>query len=274
LKDAGTCADDGRSVLVQARQDATLPDEYAEVIAYLYGKTSVGLQKFLIRIVSDQIEMSDWSVEAPYVGNSMSTPQLYLLSNCGNQWFNNDLNNGRDLDAVMVSAVIHNSFSVGYPITGSGDAPTTVTGMDLSHLEYRLVDSNYVPIKLQSPMYLTLKVDAADDPVKDISMWRGKLPKDAPTPEQKAQMELQQAQAQQQEMIHKQKVEGLTDLLTKALTRAADQEAQTEQVEQAAEQAQPAQGPISADDLRNLAEPNNPAQLLGLSNEWYEENAE
>jgi hypothetical protein len=133
-----------------------------------------------LTVITDQIQMEDWSIEAPYVGNSMSTSQLYLLSNCGNQWFNNDLNNTVDLDAVMVSAVIHNSFSVGLPITGSGDAPTMVTGCDLSHLEYRLVDSNYVPIKLQSPMFLTLKVDAAEDPAKDVSMWKGKLPRDAP----------------------------------------------------------------------------------------------
>jgi hypothetical protein len=233
LNGDGTAKDDSRSVLIQARQQATPPHEPAVVIAHYFPGYATG--RFEIEIISDMIQMSDNCIEAAYVGNSLSTAQLYLLSNCGNQWFNNDLNNARDLDAVMVSAVIHNSFSVGYPITGSGDAPTTVTGMDLSHLEYRLVDSNYVPIKLQSPMYLTLKVDAADDPVKDISMWRGKLPKDAPTPEQKAQMELQQAQAQQQEMIQKQKMEGLTDLLARALNRAADQQAETEQVEQAVE---------------------------------------
>jgi hypothetical protein len=127
------------------------------------------------------------------------------------------------LDAVMVAAVIHNSFTVGYPISGAGDAPVLVTGCDLSHLEYALVDSNYYPIRLQSPMFLTLKVEAAENPIRDVSVWRGKLPRDAPTPQQKAEMERQKAEAQQKEVAQKQRMDGLTDLLQRALTRVAEE---------------------------------------------------
>jgi hypothetical protein len=234
----GTCPGDGRSVVIQARQQETDPF-LAQVIAhYTYVAADMPTQGvFEIEVVSDMIEMNDWSVEAPYVGNSMSTPQLYLLSNCGNQWFNNDLQRPHELDAVMVSAIIHNSFTVGYPISGVGDAPTIVTGCDLSHLEYELVDSNYYPIKLQSPLFLTLKVEAAEDPIRDVSPWKGKLPKDAPTPQQKAQMEAQQAAAQQQAQVQSQRLEGLTDLLSKALRKVAEEpQEQPEQPEEQPEQ--------------------------------------
>jgi hypothetical protein len=219
----GTCVGDGRSVTIQARQQAT-NGAAAEVIAHYVNVDGSLPQQgvFDIEVVSDQIQMTDWSIEAPYVGNSMSTPQLYLTSNCGNQWFNNDLERPHDLDAVMV-AVIHNSFTVGYPISGAGDAPVLVTGCDLSHLEYELVDSNYYPIRLESPMFLTLKVEAAENPIRDVSVWRGKLPKDAPTPQQKAEMERQQAEAQQKQTAQKQRMDGLTDLLQRALTRVAEE---------------------------------------------------
>jgi hypothetical protein len=93
-------------------------------------------------------------------------------------------------------------------------------------------------------MYLTLKIDAAEDPVKDISQWKGKLPKDAPTPEQKAEMERQQAQAQQEEQAQKQRLDGLTNLLSRALTKVAEEPPQPVQQPQPQPQpqAEPEQG--------------------------------
>jgi hypothetical protein len=165
-------------------------------------------------------------IEAPYVGNSLSTPQLYLLANNGYQVFKNDLARPNFLESVQVAAVFQNTFSPGMYLSGGSDTPVTMNDMDLANVEYTLVDSNYHPIKLNSPMFITLKVDPVDDPARDISKWVGKLPKDAPTPQQKAQMEeqaRQQQAAQAQKEEEEKKKAQMADVLTRVLGNLVQQ---------------------------------------------------
>jgi hypothetical protein len=96
----------------------------------------------------------------------------------------------------MVSAIIQNTFSAGYAVSATGDAPVQIPTSYLSNLDFELVDANFTPIVLLSPMYLTISVTpVTQDLLNDLSQWNDKLPRDAPTPEQKA---LQDAQAKAQ----------------------------------------------------------------------------
>jgi hypothetical protein len=222
LTPEGYGKDDGRSIIVQALRTATTE---AEVIAKAWKwhwkdeETKKEKVKdgdavnvvFTLTILSDQIETQDWGVEAPYVGSSMSTNQLYLLTNCGNQLFKNSLDEPRRLDNFMVAAYMHNSFMAGGTLTGTGMQPITMSDCDLSKLEFRLVDCNYHPIKLTSPLYVTMKIEPAEDPAQDISMWKGKLPKNLPTPQEKAQMEAQQQAQQEEEARKKAQMDSLTE---------------------------------------------------------------
>jgi hypothetical protein len=130
-----------------------------------------------IQIISDIIHYEAQVIEAPYIGYSLSTPQMYLLSNIGYQMFKISFLSPRILDSVQVAAVLQNTFSAGMYMSGGGDFPITMNDADSSNLTFTLCDSNYHPIKLLSPMYLFLKVDPAVDPMEDISQWNQLLPK-------------------------------------------------------------------------------------------------
>jgi hypothetical protein len=69
-------------------------------------------------------------------------------------------------------------------------------------------------------MFITLKVDPAEDPARDVTPWKGRLPKDAPTPQQKAQMEeqaRQEAALQAQKEEEEKKIANMADVLTQVL---------------------------------------------------------
>jgi hypothetical protein len=106
--------------------------------------------------------------------------------------FKNSVTQPYQLTVAQVSAVINNTFSPGYPITATGDPAIRIPTGNLSNLSFELVDGNFKPLRLLNPLYLTLQVNPADPaPTEDISQWNGKLPKDAPTPEQAEQMRQQ-----------------------------------------------------------------------------------
>jgi hypothetical protein len=230
--------DDGRSIIVQALHSATPPNMTAEVIAKAvrYGTSITDIQEdvdvpFHLTVLSDQITMTEWAVESPYVGNSLSTPQLYLLTNCGNQLYKNSLADPHNLENFIVAAYMQNSFMAGGSLSGGGVQPIIVNDCDLAHLQFTLVDSNYKAIKLASPMYVTLRVEPAEDPAQDISIWKGKLPRNAPTPQEKAQMEAQQKAQQEEEARKKQQMDYLTETLSKVLANMANQQQQIEQMQ-------------------------------------------
>jgi hypothetical protein len=174
----GRGLDDGRTVMVQALHHATSEHDLAVIDAEITfaDLETLGLSTS-ITIISDQVEYTANVIEAPYVGFSLSTPQLYLLANIGYQMFKNSLLTPRILDSVQVAAVLQNTFSAGMYMSGAGDFPITMNDADSANLTFTLCDANYHPIKLLSPMYVILKVDPAPNPVEDIAQWNQVLPR-------------------------------------------------------------------------------------------------
>jgi hypothetical protein len=179
----GTAFDDGRTVIVQALHHATTLDEKAEVKAEIVivtgekGQKTTILLTAEIEIISDQVEYQAQVIEAPYIGVSLSTPQLYLTTNIGYQVFKNSMLTPKTLDSVQVAAVLQNTFSPGMYMSGQGDFPITMNDADSSNLTFTLCDANYHPIKLLSPMYVILKLEPTPNPVEDISQWNQFLPR-------------------------------------------------------------------------------------------------
>ena len=57
-----------------------------------------------------------------------------------------------------------NSFFAKQPINhANGDYTTTVRCSDLSDVRFTLIDANYHEVKLLSPMYLTIQIEAIPD---------------------------------------------------------------------------------------------------------------
>jgi hypothetical protein len=136
---------------------------------------------------------------------------------------------------------MHNSFMAGGTISGSGFQQIIIDGRDMGDIRFDLVDSNYKPVKIVSPMYLTLKIEPAQDPAQDITMWIGKLPKNAPTPQERAIMEAQQQAQQEEEARKKEQMEYITETLAKVLANMTAQQQQIQQMQQAQ---QPVQQPV------------------------------
>jgi hypothetical protein len=132
--------------------------------------------------MTDQIIVPKHAITAPYVGYSLSTPQLFLVTNNGYQVFKNSLIRPQELSTVQVAAVLQNTFAAGMYMSGGGDFPILMNDCDLSNVTFTLTDSNFHPLSLRSPMYVFLKIDPADNPAADISAWRGRLPVDSPLP--------------------------------------------------------------------------------------------
>jgi hypothetical protein len=129
----------------------------------------------------------------------------------------------------------------GGTIAGTGFQPIVLDDRDLANLHFDLVDSNYKPIKMLSPMFVTLKIEPAEDPAQDISIWKGKLPKNAPTPQEKAAMEAQQRAQQDDEARKKAQMDYLSETLAKVLNNMA---AQQQQIDQMQSLQQPIQQPV------------------------------
>jgi hypothetical protein len=194
MNEAGNGKDDSHTVSIRALHKPT-----PELVPASVEMHTTGGQVYIARVhvIGDQVEIVAQSIEAPRVGSSLSTPQLYLTTNCGGQVFKNDMTNPTVLDAVQIAAVFQNTFSPGMQLNGGGDITITLNDQDLSNIWFELVDSNFHPVKLNSPMQVSLKVEPADDPVTDIKGW--KLPKHAMTPQQKAQLEAEAAEKKKKE---------------------------------------------------------------------------
>jgi hypothetical protein len=153
-------------------------------------QTSWGLD---IQVFADSIiETEHREFVPPMVGSGLSTSVLYLVSNCGTQSYRNSPDEGEMLFPIQVSGIIQNAYSPSFPLQAGSDIIGKIPSSSLSNLSFQLVDANFHPIKLLSPLYLTLSVNAAEDPSEDLTPFVGKLPKDRPTPEQAQQMAQQQ----------------------------------------------------------------------------------
>jgi hypothetical protein len=156
------------------------------------GRNTAHSLTMTIQVINDLVEVKRCRIVAPSVGNPMLTPQLFLISNCGNQIYLNTSLNPNVITNCMVSATIQNTFSPSYAMTASGDAPVKL--QNLSNLSFELVDGNLQPIKLLNQMTLTLSVSQIPNDEKELEGML--IPKNSPTPEQKAQ---QDAEAQRQQ---------------------------------------------------------------------------
>lgn len=98
----------------------------------------------------------------PDVGLYLSTPVLYLACNLGSNSYKNTTQTNYTSMRVLMRLI--NSFFAKQPINHSnGDYTTTVRCSDLSDIRFTLVDANYREVKLLSPMYLTVQIEAIPD---------------------------------------------------------------------------------------------------------------
>ena len=103
----------------------------------------------------------NYQVMAQSAGYSMLTPILYLISNLGSKCYDNIDNNYCNHKILMR---VSNSFSANYPIiNGNAEFSSVIPTNALSDIEFKLVDANRHPIRLLTPMYLSINVEAVED---------------------------------------------------------------------------------------------------------------
>ena len=111
--------------------------------------------------ISGEHKNGSWSLACSSVGNYLSTPILYLVSNIGKSSFRN-LNDAMNVSKIILR--INNAFSADYPIVVSNaDFEVVINSNDLSCAQFTLVDANMHEIKLLSPMYITIAIHGVID---------------------------------------------------------------------------------------------------------------
>ena len=104
---------------------------------------------------------SHYSLLCPDVGLYLSTPVLYLACNLGS---NSYKNTEASFTSMRILMRLTNSFFAKQPICNpNGDYTTTVRCSDLSDIRFTLMDANYHEVRLLSPMYLTVQLEAIPD---------------------------------------------------------------------------------------------------------------
>jgi len=99
-----------------------------------------------------------YNIQCLSVGNYLSTAILYLVASIGDKVFIND-DNGRTNRRILMR--INNSYSANFPIiANNADFSVYALSNDFSDITFELVDGNFQPIKLLSPMYLTGSITA------------------------------------------------------------------------------------------------------------------
>ena len=107
-------------------------------------------------------------VMAQSAGYSMLTPILYLVSNLGSKCYDNVDKNYCNHKVLMR---VSNSFSANYPIiNGNAEFISLVSANALSDIEFKLVDANKHPIRLLTPMYLSIQVESIDSTDEDTKI--------------------------------------------------------------------------------------------------------
>jgi hypothetical protein len=234
--------DNFNSVLIQAESKIGRTVIFCDYEVYLedlnegYGNgwQTVGTASFEVEVLSPTLEFTEKQIVPPMVGSGLSTSVLYLISNCGTQSHRNTFGEAEGmLSPAIVSAIIQNAFSPSFPLQAGSDITGRIPTASLTNLFFKLVDANFYPVKLLSPLYLTLSVNEVMDPVEDLTPFIGKLPKDRPTPEQAQQM----AQQQQQQDQEQKEQEQSASILQQALSGLI-QQFREEKVQQIAQQEQ------------------------------------
>ena len=102
-----------------------------------------------------------FSILAQSVGNYLSTPVLYLVSNVGKSSFRNLYEN---LNISRIVLRINNSFSANYPIiVTNADFEVDIPSCDLGNVQLTLVDSNMREVHLLNPIYITISVKIIEE---------------------------------------------------------------------------------------------------------------
>lgn len=98
-------------------------------------------------------EETVFKIQCKSVGNYLSTSILYLIASIGDKCFVKG-ENGRTSKRIFMP--INNSYSANFPVI-SNNAEFSVYGLsnDFSDITFQLVNGNFRPIKLLSPLYLT-----------------------------------------------------------------------------------------------------------------------
>ena len=95
------------------------------------------------------------------VGFELSTPILYLMSNIGAIAFRNLSNDCVNLQTCTIAMRINNSFTDSMPIIASNaELSQKIPAAAVSGSTYLLVDANMHEVKLLSPMYISIYVEA------------------------------------------------------------------------------------------------------------------
>ena len=110
---------------------------------------------------SKNFTSNKYEIIAQSIGNTLSTPVLYMVSNLGKSSYRN-LNDNLNISKIVLR--INNSFSANYPIIiQNADFEVEINSNDLSHLSLTLVDANLHEIHLLNPMYITISVQGIYD---------------------------------------------------------------------------------------------------------------
>ena len=110
----------------------------------------------------------NYQVMAQSAGYSMLTPILYLISNLGSKCYDNIDNNYCNHKILMR---VSNSFSANYPIiNGNAEFSSVIPTNALSDIEFKLVDANRKQIRLLTPMYLSINVEAIESTDEDAKI--------------------------------------------------------------------------------------------------------
>ena len=111
--------------------------------------------------LNSSYENDKYMLPAESVGNTLSTPVLYLISNVGKSSYRN-MNDSLNISKIVLR--INNSFSANYPIiVQNADFEVEINSNDLSHLSLTLVDANIHEIHLLNPLYITISVQGIPD---------------------------------------------------------------------------------------------------------------
>ena len=106
-------------------------------------------------------DIGTYELMAESIGNTLSTPILYLVSNIGKSSYRN-YNDNINISKIILR--INNSFSANHPIIiNNADFEVYVNSNDLSHLSLTLTDANLHEIHLLNPIYLTISVQGIID---------------------------------------------------------------------------------------------------------------
>ena len=93
------------------------------------------------------------AIQCLSVGQFLSTSILYLIGSIGDKCYINN-ESGRTNRRILMR--INNSYSANFPvISNNAEFSTYALSNDFSDITFELVDANFKPLKLLSPMYLT-----------------------------------------------------------------------------------------------------------------------